>query len=108
MKKVALEGLLKKHRDVSRTIAAAKVELFVALVTSFQPLTIFAENPNIGAIGVVNEPLNTITYSEICAGNQIKYCRIVACNFSKNNLFHSLMNYLNSSSDCICISYPIS
>ena len=50
---------------------------------------------------------STVTYSETCAGDQIKYCRIVACNVSKDNLFHWLMNYLNSSSDCVCISYPI-
>ena len=42
---------------------------------------------------------NTLTFSEICAGDQIKYCRTVACSFSKDNLLHSLMNYLNSSSD---------
>ena len=35
------------------------------------------------------------------ADDQIKYCRTVACNFYKDNLFHRLMNYLNSSSNCI-------
>ena len=50
MKQVALEDFLKKHRDVSRTIATAKMELFVALVRSFQ-------NPNIGAMGALNAPL---------------------------------------------------
>ena len=57
MKHVALEGFLKKHRDISRTIMTAKMELFVALVSSFQPLTNFAKNPNIADIGVLNAPL---------------------------------------------------
>ena len=48
---VALEGFPKKHRDVSRTITTAKIELFVALVTNF------TKNPNIGAMGVLNAPL---------------------------------------------------
>ena len=86
-----------KHRDVSRTIATAKMELFVGLVSTFQPLTNFR---------VLNAPLDY--YSEICAGDQIKHYRTVACNFSKDNLFHRLVNYSNSFSDCICISYPIS
>ena len=54
MKQTALEGFLKKHRDVSRTIAAAKMELFASLGSSFQPLTNFTKNPNIGAMGVLN------------------------------------------------------
>ena len=91
MKQVALEGFLKKHRDVSRTIATATMGLFVALVSSLQPLITFTKNLNIGAMGVL-----------------IKYSKSLACNFSEDNLFHSLMNYLNSSSDCICISYFIS
>ena len=58
MKQVVLEGFLKKnHRDVSRTIATSKVELFVALVSSFQPLTNLTKNLNIVAIGVLNAPL---------------------------------------------------
>ena len=32
---IALEGFLKNHRDMSRIIATAKIELFVALVSSF-------------------------------------------------------------------------
>ena len=44
-------------RDVSRTIATSKMELFVALVISIQPLTDFTKNPNIGAMGVLNAPL---------------------------------------------------
>ena len=47
----------KKQKDVSRTIATAKMELFVALVSSFHPLTNFTENPNIGAVGVLHTPL---------------------------------------------------
>ena len=57
MKQIALEGFLKKHRDVSKTIATPKMELFVGLVSSFQPLTNFKKNPNIGAVGVLNAPL---------------------------------------------------
>ena len=53
MKQVALEGFLKKHRDLSRTIATAKMELFVALVRSFHPLPNFTKNPNIGDMGVL-------------------------------------------------------
>ena len=52
-----LKKVLKKHRDVSRTIAKAKLELFVGLVSSFQPLTNFTKNPNIGTMGVLNAPL---------------------------------------------------
>ena len=50
MKQVALEDFLKKHRDVSRTIVTSKMEVFVALVISFQPLTNFKNNPNTGAM----------------------------------------------------------
>ena len=32
----------------------AKMELFVALVRSFQPLPSFTKNPNIGDMGVLN------------------------------------------------------
>ena len=56
MKQVALEGFLKKHRGVSRTIVTAKMDLFVGLVSSFQPLTNFQKSPNIGAMGVLNAP----------------------------------------------------
>ena len=55
MKHVAWEGFLKKRRDVSRTIVAAKMELFVALVS--KPLTNFKKNSNIGATGVLKAPL---------------------------------------------------
>ena len=81
MKQVALEGFLKVFRDASRVIATAKVNLFVALVSNFQPLTNFMKNPNMGAMGVLNAPLEYY-YSEICAADQIKYCRAIACNFS--------------------------
>ena len=50
MKQVALEGFLKKFRDVPGTIAIAKMELFVALVSSVQLLTNFTKTPNIGAM----------------------------------------------------------
>ena len=48
---------LKKLRDVSRTIVTAKMELFVALASSFQPLTNFTKSPKIGAMGVLNPQL---------------------------------------------------
>lgn len=55
---VTLEGFLKKiHRDVSKSIATAKLELFVALFSSFQPLTDFTKNLNINAMVVLNVPL---------------------------------------------------
>ena len=57
MKQVALEGFLEKHRDVSRTIARAKMELFVVLVRSFLSLSNFTKNPTIGAMGVLNAAL---------------------------------------------------
>ena len=58
MKQAALEGFLKKHRDVSiATIATAKMELFVTQISSFQPLTNFTNNLNLDAMGVLNAPL---------------------------------------------------
>ena len=57
MKQVKLEGFLKKNKknkDVFKTITAAKMELFVALVSSFQLLTNFRKNPNIGSRGDLN------------------------------------------------------
>ena len=65
MKQVTLEGFLKKkkkkkkkkthtHKDVSETITAAKMELFVVLVSSFQLLINFTKNPNIGSRGDLN------------------------------------------------------
>ena len=56
-KQVALEGFLKKYRDVPRTIARARMGFFMELVSCIQPLTNFTKNPNIGAMGVVNAPL---------------------------------------------------
>ena len=57
MKQVGLKGFLKKHRDVSGTITAAKMELFVALAYSFQPISNLTKIPNIGAMGALNAPL---------------------------------------------------
>ena len=57
MKQVALQRFLKKHKDVYRTITTAKIEVFVALIRSFQPLislTNFTKNPNIGAMAVLS------------------------------------------------------
>ena len=60
----------------------------MALGSSFQPLSNSCYGNPICA--------SRIRYSEILAGDQIKYCRTVACNLSKDNL------------DYICISYLIS
>ena len=74
MEQVALEGFLKKHGDVPRTLVTAKNGALSGIVSSL--LTNFTKNPNSGAMGVLNAPLAyTITYSEICTGDQIKYCR---------------------------------
>ena len=52
MKEIALEDFLKKHR-CTRTIGTAKMELFVALVCSFQPLTNFTKNLNTWSMRVL-------------------------------------------------------
>ena len=57
MEQLESEGFLKKHRDLSRTIATAKMDLFVALVSSFQPLSNFTKNANNGAKGILNASL---------------------------------------------------
>ena len=59
MKQVTLEGFLKKMypADISRSILTPKMEVFVSLVRSFQSLTNFTKSPNIGAMGVLNAPL---------------------------------------------------
>ena len=57
MKKGALKSFLKKYGHVFRTISTAKMEFFVALLRSFQPLTNFTMKPNIVAIEVLNVPL---------------------------------------------------
>ena len=44
-KQVALEGFLKKQRDVCRSITTANIELFVALFISFQLLLISQRTP---------------------------------------------------------------
>ena len=57
MKQVAFKSFLKKYRDVSKTIATAKMELFVVLINSFQLLTNFAKNRKTGVVEVLNAPL---------------------------------------------------
>ena len=54
MGQVALEGFLKKHRNVPRTIATAKNGALSGIVSSL--LTNFRKNPNSGAMGVLNAP----------------------------------------------------
>ena len=41
MKHSVLKGFLEKHRDVFSNIATAKIDLFVILGSSVQPLTDF-------------------------------------------------------------------
>ena len=57
MKHVAMEGFLKRHRNVSMAIEISKMEIFLVLVNGSQPLTNFTKKPNIGAMGVPNAPL---------------------------------------------------
>ena len=58
MKQIALvEGFVKKHIDLSRNIAAAKM----ALISSIHPRANLSENLNIGAMGILNEPLEYYT-----------------------------------------------
>ena len=47
------------------------MELFVALGISFQSLTNFTKNPNKGAIGVLNAPLEYYNVFWNFAGDQI-------------------------------------
>ena len=46
-----------KNSYLSRTLATIKMKLFVALASSFKPLTSFTKSPNVGAMGVLNAPL---------------------------------------------------
>ena len=46
-----------EKKNTFRTIAAAKKELFVALVSSFQLLSNLTKNPNIGAMGILYAPV---------------------------------------------------
>ena len=58
MKQIALvEGFVKKHIDLSRNIAAAKM----ALISSIHPRANLSENLNIGAMGILNAPLEYYT-----------------------------------------------
>ena len=49
MKRATLEGFLKRHKHVPRTIETAEVELFVALAGAAGGVA--------GAVGVLNVPL---------------------------------------------------
>ena len=73
---VALEGWLKKYNDVSRTIATAMIELFVAIVNTFQLLTNFTKNSSIGAMGVLNAPL------EYCK-RILKFVQVIKLNIAE-------------------------
>ena len=73
-------GFSEKTTDKSMTIAAAKMELFVVLVGSFQLLPNFTNNPNIGSLGILNAPLEHFNrFWNLCRWSN-KYCRTVASN----------------------------
>ena len=57
MTQAVLKYVLKKHRDISRTIATSKRELSVALVSFFNLLTNFKKNSILGVTGVLDLPL---------------------------------------------------
>ena len=57
MTQAVLKYVLKKHRDISRTIATSKKELSVALVSFFNLLTNFNKNSILGVAGVLDLPL---------------------------------------------------
>lgn len=57
MTQAVLKYVLKKHRDISRTIATSKKELSVALVSFFNLLTNFKKNSILGVTGVLDLPL---------------------------------------------------
>ena len=59
MKQVALEGFLEKNRDVFRAIVTTKMEPFMTLVSSFQPLISFTKNINTVLWG-----LNNVVFSD--------------------------------------------
>ena len=85
-------------KDVSRTFATSKVELFVALVNSFQPLTNFTKN---SILCCYRSPKSV---QVIKLGN---FEGLQSTTLRKIQLFHRLMNYLNSFSDHIYISYSM-
>ena len=58
MKQVILESFLKSYKYVSRITATSKMELYVALVISFQPLTNSTMNLSIVATGILNASLD--------------------------------------------------
>ena len=67
MKKFALKGFLKNNIDVSRTITATKMEFFVALVITFQPLSNFSKNTKIGTMDALNTSLDyCAVFSNLC------------------------------------------
>ena len=73
-----------KTQNVSRIIATAIMEVFVALVSSFHSLIYFTKNNNIGAMRVLIAPLEYYNaFWNLCRWS-IKYCRTVASNFSKD------------------------
>ena len=65
MKHNEFKGFLKKHRDAYSAIVTVKMELFVALPSSFQPLTNFTKVPSMCAMGALNEPLEY--YNVFCS-----------------------------------------
>ena len=55
----------KNYKYLSRTITTAKMELFVGLVSSFQPLTNFTKNPSISAMGILIAPKGTLKFWQV-------------------------------------------
>ena len=92
MKQVALTGLLKKNADVNKIIGTAKIKIFMALVGTFQPLTNFTKNCNIGAMKVLNAPLEVYNAFLICAGEQTKYGRTVRISNYLEKLLYFLVH----------------
>ena len=54
------------HRGVSKTIWTSKIKLFVALVSSFGPLTNVTKNSISGVVGVPGSPLEFYNISITC------------------------------------------
>ena len=54
---VIVEIKFQRNKRLLFKNTSANMELFLALVSRFQPLINFTKNPNRGAIGVLNAPL---------------------------------------------------
>ena len=78
---------------------------FVALISSFQPLTNVTKNSISGDAGVLHPSME---HYKICTGVQIKQsCRAAVCNFTKNKLSHRYLLTLWVTASYHRISNPI-